>query len=398
MPRPAAIAALLLLAAGPADAQPGPAVVVRDPAGFRRAVAAAGPGTRVLLAPGTYRGNFYFQNVHGAAGRPVVIGAADPARPPRLVGAVTCLQISGASHLEVRDLLLTGASDNGLNIDDANRAGRPSHHVTVRNVRVADIGPGGNSDGMKLSGVDEFAVENCTVERWGRGNGSGLDMVGCHRGVVSGCTFRQGGTGNAVQAKGGSAGVVVRGCRFEDAGDRGVQIGGRTGFESFRPPLAGVPAGARAEAADVSVEGCVFTGGEAAVAFVGAAGGTVRFNTFYRPSTYAVRILQETTADGFVPCRGGVFEDNIVVFRSDKWGDGGVNVGPGTAPGTFRFARNVWYCEDRPDRSAPSLPAAETDGLVGVDPKLRDPARGDYGLAPGSPAEGRGAGALPATK
>ena len=395
MPRLASFAVLLVLVAGPALAQPGPAVGVRDVAGFRRAVAAAGPGTRILLAPGDYPGNFFFQNVHGAAGRPIVLAAADPARPPRLVGKVTCLQFSGASHLELRDLVLTGAAENGLNIDDAARPDRPAHHITVSNVRVTDIGPGGNSDGIKLSGVDDFRVENCLVERWGKGNGSGLDLVGCHRGVVTGGVFCQGGTGNAVQAKGGSADVSIRGCWFADYGDRGVQFGGKTDPEAFRPPLSAVPAGRRAEATNVTVEGCVFHGGGAAVAFVGADGGTARFNTIYRPTEYAVRILQETAGNGFVPCRDGVFENNIIVFRSAKWADGGVNVGVGTAPATFRFARNVWYCEDRLDRSGPTLPVPEADAVVGQNPLLRNPARGDFGLAAGSPAEGRGAGGLP---
>jgi len=72
-----------------------------------------------------------------------------------------------------------------------------------------------------------------------------------------------------------------------------------------------------------------------------------------------------------------------------------VNVGPGTAPDTFRFAGNVWFCEDRPDQSRPRLPTPEKDGLVGVDPQLRDPAKGDFGVKPGSPAADKGADALP---
>ena len=52
-----------------------------------------------------------------------------------------------------------------------------------------------------------------------------------------------------------------------------------------------------------------------------------------------------------------------------------VNVGPHTAPETFQLADNFWYCEDRPAASRPSLPAAETGGVYGVDPQLSDPAR-----------------------
>lgn len=163
-----------------------------------------------------------------------------------------------------------------------------------------------------------------------------------------------------------------------------MNLGGSTGLAYFRPRVLGY------EAKDVVVEGCVFDGCQTAVAFVGVDGAVVRFNTIYRPGRWAMRILQETTDAAFVPSRGGVFEDNIVVFRSDHWGEGGVNVGPKTAPETFRFARNVWYCEDRPERSRPTLPTKEVDGLVGKDPMFKDAEKGDFGLKSASPASGRG--------
>ena len=70
---------------------------------------------------------------------------------------------------------------------------------------------------------------------------------------------------------------------------------------------------------------------------------------------------------------------------------GGVNCGPHRAPDTCGFARNAWFCEDRPERSRPSLPTPEEGGLVGQDPLLRDPDQGDFHLRDGSPAVGRGA-------
>ena len=42
-----------------------------------------------------------------------------------------------------------------------------------------------------------------------------------------------------------------------------------------------------------------------------------------------------------------------------------MNVGSGTAPDSFSFARNWWYCTDRPDRSTPRLPTPEKDGVYG---------------------------------
>lgn len=366
---------------------------VSDSAGFGTAVAAAKPGDTILLAPGEYDGNFSFQRVHGTAKEPIVIAAADPDKPPQLVGKKVPLHFRGASHLEIRDLVIADTAGNGVNIDDAGDPDKPAHHITLKRLRIQNVGPKGNIDGIKLSGVDDFRIEDCTVEKWGS-TGTGIDMVGCHRGHITGTTFRKGGS-NGVQAKGGSSDITVRGCRFEEAGERAVNLGGSTGDDYFRPRLKDMPEKGRYEAKDVRVEGCTFVGGGAAVAFVGVDGATVRYNTVYHPGRYAIRILQEKTDAGFVPCRKGVFEHNVVVFRSDSWVSGGVNVGGNTAPDTFTFAGNLWYCEDRPARSEPKLPTAEKDAVVGKDPAFKNPEKGDFGVGPDSPARDCGAHALP---
>src|SRR5262245_61526987 len=41
-------------------------VRVQNADGLRQAIAQAKPGTRILLAPGAYRGSFFFSNLHGA--------------------------------------------------------------------------------------------------------------------------------------------------------------------------------------------------------------------------------------------------------------------------------------------------------------------------------------------
>lgn len=368
----------------------GDIVHVRNAAGFRQAVAAAKPGTHILLEPGEYTGGLYFANVHGAPGKNIVIGATTPSNPPRLVGGVNAIHFSDASHLEVRDLHLMRTEGNGLNMDDGGTYDTPSHHITLRNLRISDL-PKGNLDGIKLSGVDDFRVENCVVERWG---GSGIDMVGCHRGEITGCTFQEGGD-NGVQCKGGSSNINVVACRFKDPGGRGVNVGGSTGIPFFRPPVDKMPPDRRYEAKDIRVEGCTFVGSDGPVTFVGVDGAHVRFNTIYHPKRWAIRILQETRSPDFLSCRNGVFEDNLVVFRSDNWSASGVNIGSGTSPETFRFARNFWYCSDRPGNSRPTLPTPETDGIIGRDPLLNNPETGDFKVRPGSPALKQGAHAAP---
>jgi hypothetical protein len=376
---------------------PSTAVTVSNAAGLRAAVAAATPGSRILLAPGTYPGGFYFTNLRGAAGRPIVIAAADPQDPPVIQGGGNGIQLSDPEYVELHNLVFTGATGNGVNVDDGGSFATPARHLVLRGLQVRDVGPEGNRDGLKLSGVVDFRVEGCQVERWGTG-GSGIDLVGCHRGVIESNLFRHTSAGasggaNGVQAKGGTRAVVIRRNRFEHPGARGVNIGGSTGLEFFRPPL--VDGEAHAEARDIVVEGNVFIGGVAPVAFVGVEGAVVRFNTIYRPERWAFRILQETTAPGFVPCRHGRFTDNLVAFHSSQWVSGGGNLGPHTAPATFQFARNWWYCVDDPSRSRPTLPVPETAGVYGQSPRFLDAESGDLGLHPDSPARGVGATALP---
>lgn len=373
--------AVILLGLGSTGVQSGPdsrhpaggptEITVTDSDALRAALAEAGPGTTIRLAPGTYRGGLSLRGLRGEPGRPILVKAADPERPPVIEGG-SGLHLSGATHLELHDLYIVKSEGNGINIDDGGGSpDTPSHHIVLRGLVVRDIGPTGNRDGIKLSGVSDFRVEGCTVERWGDG-GSGIDMVGCLRGEIIGCTFRHGdATGdNGVQAKGGSREITIRRCRFEHAGHRAINLGGSTGLAFFRTEPRGH------EAKDLTVEDCTILGSMTPVAFVGVDGAVVRHNTIYRPKRWGFRILQETREPGFVPCRNGHFSENIIAFRSDEM-TVPINIGPGTAPETFTLSGNVWYCLDAPERSRPRLPIPEADGVYGVDPRFRDAERGD---------------------
>lgn len=373
---------VLVHAAEPTD------IHVRDAAGFRAALAAAVPGTRLLLAGGAYGGGFSSAKLRGESGRPIVIAAADPKNPPVFSNAKTGLHLSNAAHLELHGLVFEKLADNGLNLDDGgvfSEGDGGAHHIVLRGLIVRDVGTTGNQDGIKLSGLRDFRVERCTIERWGTGGGSAIDMVGCHRGVVIDCVVRhrepEPPNCTGVQCKGGTSDIAILRNRFEHAGGRAVNIGGSTGRPFFRPPLAAAAAPAtnasnaalptpatNAEARAIRVEGNTFVGAMAAMAFVGVDGAVVRFNTIERPGRWAFRILQENRAPDFIACRNGVFSDNAISFDSAAWASGGVNLGAGTAPETFSFARNWWWCRDRPDRSTPTLPTPEVDGVYGRDP------------------------------
>jgi hypothetical protein len=339
----------------------GKTVRVADDAALRQALNDAKPGWRIVIAQGTYRPGVWVRGLRGTAEAPIVLEGVDQKDPPAFEGGQVGLHFADCAYLTIRHLAVRGQSGNGINLDDGGSFDTPAHHITLENLHVSDVGPTGNRDGIKLSGVDDLIVRDCVIDGWG---GQAIDMVGCHRALIEGCTFR-GKAGfsqeTGPQAKGGSSQVVIRRCDFVNAGQRGVNLGGSTALKVFRPP------GATYEANDVTVEGCRFVGSLAPVAFVGVDGATVRYNTFYHPDKWVVRVLQETTADGFVPCRNGRFEHNLVVFRRDRL-QTAVNVGRGTEPATFSFRDNLWYCEDAPARSRPDLPVAEQGGVSGVDP------------------------------
>jgi hypothetical protein len=202
-------------------------------------------------------------------------------------------------------------------------------------------------------------------------------MVGCRNGVIEDCRFHdaRGEAANGVQAKGGSSEIIIRRCRFENAGGRAVNAGGSTGLDYFRPQDAAY------EAKAIVVEDNEFLRGSCAVAFVGVDGAVVRHNTIYRPGRWAFRILQETVADRFVPCRNGEVSKNVIVFRADELREA-INVGGKTAPETFRFSGNRWCCLDRPESSARlvRLPSEETGASFDLEPKLSDPENGDLSI------------------
>lgn len=373
-------------------------VLVSDDAALRQAIEKTSPGTTIRVAPGTYAGGLSSRNLAGTKAAPIVLKGADPEHPPVIRGGGSGLQLSDPAFVVLSDLVFEGATGNGLNIDDGGTIDTPAHDVTIERVTVRDVGPDGNRDGIKLSGVEKFRVSDCKVERWGKG-GSAVDLVGCRDGTIEGCLFRHepslsGASG--VQMKGGTQDVAVRRSRFLHAGSRAVNAGGSTGLEWFRPSLS-TWKGPRFEAKDLLVEGCVFVGGQTAVAFVGVDGATVRFNTIVEPGRWAFRILQETREERFVPCRRGLVTDNLVVFQGASWAEGGVNVGSGTEPDSFRFERNAWFCADDPaaTKRLVRLPVPEKDGTYGQDPGLIVSPEGVVGVSASGPGKTAGAQALP---
>lgn len=330
------------------------AMTVTNDAELRTAVANLQPGSTLRIAPGEYRGG---HAVRGIAR--LTIEAADAQRPPTFLDGGNAWHFSACAELKVRHMIFKGQTGNGINIDDGGLA-TPTIDTTLEHLQIIDIGPKGNHDGIKLSGLDRFTVSACSIQGWG---GQGIDMVGCHHGLIKKCRFegKPGFSASAgVQTKGGSADIVIEDCEFKEAGERPLNIGGSTGLEYFRPKDAAYEA-ARIIARRNRIEGSL-----SSVAFVGVDGAEFSDNTLLYPKKWIMRILQETSGERFVPCRNVKVINNRIAFRRSEV-QIECNVGGGTAADSFEFRGNHWFAQDRPDRSKPRLPVEETNGHYGLD-------------------------------
>lgn len=341
---------ILLLSAGRAGAAE---FVVATDAELEAAVGRLRAGDTLMIQPGNYRGGWSVEGVEK-----LNVRAAVAEKPPVFVGGNQAWHFSRCPELTLSHLHLRGQKHNGINVDDGGQLDRPINGVRISHLKVEDIGPNGNFDGIKLSGLRGFTVSHCEIAGWG---GQGIDLVGCHRGRIVECRLagKDGFSATAgIQIKGGSSEVLVEACRFENAGLRPLNIGGSTGLAYFRPH------GARHEARSITVRDCMIRGGECAAAFVGVDGAVFSKNRIEYPAKWIFRILQETRDPGFAPCGNVEISGNRIVFRRENVRTD-INIGDATAPQTFVFRGNRWLAEDRPEASKPNLPVTEDAGVYG---------------------------------
>ena len=332
-------------------------IEVKSAGELRPAVNGLKSGDTLKIGPGEYPAGHYVENIEK-----LTIEALDPERPPHFKGGKEAWHFSRCANLTLRNLRISGQSANGINLDDGGEMDEPVDGILLEGLVISDIGPNGNFDAIKCSGLRGLTIRDCEIAGWG---GQAIDFVGCRKALITGCRFT-GKPGFAQhtgpQFKGGCEDVVIERCHFKDAGQRPVQAGGSTGMAYFRPP------GAKYEARRIIIRDNVIEGGMCAAAFTGVDGAEFTGNSVKNPDKWIFRVLQETKEEGFAPCRNVVISGNTFVFQRSKVRDE-INIGPDTAPETFTFENNRWFAEDKPGDSKPKLPVAEKGGSYGVRPE-----------------------------
>lgn len=333
------------------------------------------PGDEIILMPGPHRPAF-FQDLHGTPEQPITIRGFSEEHPGLITAQSFGLQFSRPRHVILQDLIISGARGNGINLDDQDgqqSIGEPwTADVMIRRVKVLRTGPSGNTDGIKLSGLRNVRLFECTVEGWG---GSAVDLVGCQDVTIESSTFRglrEHAQSSGIQIKGGSTRVRVTQCRLENAGLRAINLGGSTDLKYFRPPVAeSAKVDSQFEATNVVIERCVIIGSDCAIAFVNSRGASIRQNTIVNPKLWVFRILQETRDPRFGPSEGGTIGGNLIVWQEGKLAEL-INVGPSTRAEALMFEENVWWSPDLKPSQIERLPGRQLLPQLTVDPTLDD--------------------------
>lgn len=349
-------------------------------ANFEAAAADALPGDTIIFHGGIHTGGQYVANLKGTPDQWIYIQNA-AGEEAILQGGNNAIQLSDPAYLHISGLIFEEQTGNGFNTDDGSSYDTPAHHIIFENCTFRDMAVNGNNDLLKLSGLDDFEIRNCTFLN-GADGGSGIDMVGCHNGLIQGNFFENMGS-NSIQAKGGTQHIRIEANFFRNGGQRTLNLGGSTGLQFFRPIDAAF------EAADLQVYSNVIVGSWAAIAYVGSVNVEVVNNTIYQPENWVIRILQETVdPDRFVECGDNIFRNNIVHISGNLSTE--TNIGPNTRPESFTFSNNLWFNVDDLMWPGPNIPVTDVDGIVGEDPMFEDPWLSDFLIPMNSPAAGAG--------
>lgn len=338
------------------------------------------PGDTVILLSEKHKVNQFIQNINGEADKWIVI-TSNPQNPAIFEGGSTAVQLSDVSYLKISNIVFSGQSANGFNIDDGGTYDSPTHNIIIENCKWLGMNATGNNDELKMSGIDNFEVRFCVFEN-GASGGSMIDLVGCHQGKIYGNTFSKAGS-NAIQAKGGCKDIDIYQNLFINAGQRSINIGGSTGLQYFRPLDANY------EAMNIRVYSNQFVGSVAPIAFVGATQCSVINNLLYMPERWLVRILQENVTEGFVRSSYNTFANNICYFNNAANNERGINIGSNTLPNTFDFSNNLWYNTDNQNWNGPNPAVIHTNSIINQNPLLINHNLA-YKIEKNSPAVGKG--------
>ena len=213
--------------------------------GVQRAIRDTAPGDTIYVHEGEYlnepRSGGY--PMYGAPGQYVYLMGVPGEEKPVFAASTTAAftSITGGDnpphHFVLQDLVYRKASplvgSHCINIYGSTQNYPPVHDVIIDNCEFYQRST--NTQMIKMAGVDFFTIKNCTMNA-SNGTVIGMAGVGCHEGEVYNCRVDSC-LQNGIEFKGGSSEIVIRNNVINMAYFTGINLGGDTDYEAFRPPL-----------------------------------------------------------------------------------------------------------------------------------------------------------------
>lgn len=199
---------------------------------IQQAVDAAGPGVTVFVRAGLYIENIVLPDGGGEAGAPLQLISVDgdgAAVIQAASAAASTIKGLGTDHLLIRGFHVVGGlngiqiSQNGLDF------GNLAQSVRIENNTVE----GSVQDLIKIDHADDVQVLGNTLRN---GGGEAIDFVAVNGSIIAWNDVSQVRTfAGAIMVKGGSSNILVQGNHVHDSVSGGIDVGGATASEFFRP-------------------------------------------------------------------------------------------------------------------------------------------------------------------
>lgn len=341
------------------------------------AIADITPGTRVLLAPGTYSGAT-ITSKQGTLDAPIWFEGPSTGGAKIMGGGGPGIHLVSAQYWVIRNLEIGGLSmQPGINVDDGSTAGS-AHHVVIDRVTIGSA----QNPCVQMTGVTDVTIRDSTLGACDRG----VMMVGVQRATIARANIGAIVTAGVALA-GGSADIEVRQSVIEHVENGvGIWIGGDSTAGQFRPPLTA--ATGNTEATNVRVFDNAIRDVQDGVKCSNCTASLVAHNLIRRVSAFVLKLDQPYTSLGsfaFAPAGGVRFVDNAIEIGSsaEAFNDGG----GGTAPASCTFSHNLWL-QAGATAWKPTLPSVETLGIYGKPSGYTD--AGALCASAASPAAGAG--------
>lgn len=224
------------------------------------------PGDELILLPGVHR-PLDLTGIRGTAEAPITVRSADPRNASEIKASGYGINATETAHLVIRNVRILPARLHALTITGAS-ADEPAEGFSIEKVTIVGAGLKGDRHSINLEHVQRVRIEDCRITEW---SGSAIELRSCRKVTVRNCTIETGSPHavSGIRARGGSADIVLEGCRIIDPGVQGICLGGNprradlpyAGAENLEPHV---------ELWTAIVDRCVIRGGLCNIALLHA--------------------------------------------------------------------------------------------------------------------------------